>query len=58
MKATKKNQPTDTMPDGVWESSVTDKKDRKTKKEHKDRISTDEQGNGYPTNSSGDHKAQ
>ena len=58
MKATKKNQPTDTMSDGVWESSVTDKKDRKTKKEHKNRISTDAQENGYPTNSSRDNKVQ
>ena len=48
MKAAEKDKPVHTTPKGVWEGSVTLKKEHKTKAEHLNEISTDAQGNGYP----------
>ena len=47
MKSSKKKKPVNTVPEGVWESSHTDKKDK-----NKSPLSekTDMQGNGYPSN--------
>lgn len=48
MKEASRNKPINTIPNGVWESSrpVT----KKSKKEKKNEITTDLQGNGYPVN--------
>lgn len=46
MKLTDKKKPIKTIPKGVWESSRPDK----DKKENVSTPSTDQQGNGYPSN--------
>lgn len=48
MKEADKDKPIPTIPKGVWESSRTDQRKRKSKKEHLNEITTDAQGNGYP----------
>lgn len=48
MKQAEKDKPVHTAPKGVWEGSITLKKENKTKNEHLNEITTDEQGNGYP----------
>lgn len=52
MKQSESDKPTHTTPKGVWESSTTYKKEHKTKNEHLNEITTDAQGNGYPSSSS------
>ena len=54
MKQAEKDKPIHTAPKGVWEGSTTLKKEHKTKNEHLNEITTDEQGNGYPVNPSQD----
>jgi len=44
MKVTDKKKPVNTIPKGVWESS------RPENEKNKNSITTDLQGNGYPTN--------
>ena len=48
MKEASRNKQINTIPNGVWESSrpIT----KKSKKEKKNEITTDLQGNGYPVN--------
>jgi len=52
MKFSEKKKPVNTVPEGVWESSHTDKKN-KTKNKSPLSDTTDMQGNGYPSNKSG-----
>lgn len=49
MKQAEKDKPVHTTPKGVWEGSTTLKKEHKTRNEHPREISTDAQGNGYPS---------
>lgn len=48
MKATEKDKRIRTAPKGVWESSITNKKENPSQKQHLNDITTDIQGNGYP----------
>ncbi len=57
MKMTEKDKPVHTIPDGVWESPRTDRRGQKKPAEHQNELTTDEQGNGYPTAAS-DQKAK
>ena len=50
MKATEREKPIHTVPKGVWESSTPYEKNQVSQKEHLKQISTDAQGNAYPTN--------
>ena len=54
MKQAEKDKPIHTTPKGVWEGSTTLKKEHTAKNEHLEEISTDAQGNGYPSNSKQD----
>lgn len=48
MKLTDKKKPINTMPEGIWESSNPAK--NKPEKKGASSVTTDLQGNGYPTN--------
>ena len=48
MKATDKDKPIRTAPEGVWEGSIPNKKEKRSKKQRLNDITTDIQGNGYP----------
>lgn len=50
MKKAKDDNPINTIPKGVYESGIINKELRKNKNNHKNDISTDAQGNGYPVN--------
>lgn len=54
MKQAEKDKPVHTAPKGVWEGSTTLKKEHKTRNEHLEEITTDMQGNGYPSSSKQD----
>ncbi len=50
MKKAKGDNPINTIPKGVYEGGVINKEIRKNKNNELNDISTDTQGNGYPTN--------
>lgn len=52
MKMTDKKKPINTMPEGIWESTNPAK--NKPKKKGSCSVTTDLQGNGYPTNKKSD----
>lgn len=54
MKKAKGDIPINTIPKGVYEGGVINKEIRKNKNNELNDISTDTQGNGYPTDKSDD----
>ena len=48
MKATDKDKPIRTTPEGAWEGGVINERKKPSKKQHLNDITTDLQGNGYP----------
>lgn len=49
MKVTEKNKPIHTIPDGAWEAGLISKQEDSLKQKRQNEITTDSQGNGYPT---------
>lgn len=49
MKVVQKDKPIDTVPKGVYEGGIINQTMQDKKSQHLNDISTDSQGNGYPT---------
>ncbi|MBD5521326.1 MAG: hypothetical protein HDR03_08930 [Lachnospiraceae bacterium] len=48
MKAADKDKRIRTIPKGVWEGGIINEKEKRSKKQRLNDITTDIQGNGYP----------